>query len=350
MTQAQQVDSIRPHPAPGPTDAVIAVTHRCNAQCAMCKVWQSTAEDALTPAAMRRLPRSLRTINLSGGEPFLRADLPQFVDEIRRRCPHAQITISTNAWMVDRILTVMEEIRFIDPSIRLAVSLDGLGEAHDKIRGVSGAFEAAMQLIGGLTEAGFRGLRLSMTLSSANLDQLLEVAALAARHDLELGVVAAHKARTHLGVSELDEDEKIPDWLAGAFAQLAQGWLRSWRPKQWLRAHFACFTYHYLAGRAWRVKCAAGREFFFLQADGTVYHCSVDGRAMGNLLQQDWHAIWHGPEAHEARGAAAACAENCWMICTARSEYRRRAAAVVAWIALNKLRAHLGRLRLDDKG
>ncbi|MCE5278811.1 MAG: radical SAM/SPASM domain-containing protein [Planctomycetaceae bacterium] len=348
MTQAQQAEATRPHPAQGPTDAVIAVTHRCNAQCSMCKVWQSTAADALTPADMRRLPRGLRTINLSGGEPFLRPDLPQFVDELRQRCPHAQITISTNAWMVDRILTAMEEIRFIDPSIRLAVSLDGLGEAHDNVRGVSGAFDAAMQLIGGLTEAGFRGLRLGMTLSSSNLDQLLDVAALAAEHDLELGVVAAHKARTHLGVSDLG-DEQIPDWLVGAFAQLTQRWLRSWRPKQWLRAHFACFTYHYLAGRAWRVKCAAGRDFFFLQADGTVYHCSVDGRAMGNLCRQDWQTIWHGGDAHEARRAAAACPENCWMICTARSEYRRRPLAVLGWIALNKLRAHLRRLRLDGK-
>ena len=62
-----------------PRDAVIAVTHRCNAHCVMCNVWKSRRRDELQPEHMGKLPASLKTINLSGGEPFLRADLPEFV-------------------------------------------------------------------------------------------------------------------------------------------------------------------------------------------------------------------------------------------------------------------------------
>ena len=300
---------------------------------------------------MRKLPAALKTVNLSGGEPFLRADLPQFVREVRDRCGRAQITISTNGFLPDRIAEQMREIRRIDPSVRLAVSLDGIGAAHDRIRGFSGAFDRVMDLIDRLTAEGYRGLRLAMTISRENLDQVPGVAQLAERLGLELGIVAAHAAETHLGVRADDVSlGRVPGRLADELADIAARWLRSWRAKDWLRAHFACYTYSYLAGRPFRRQdaCGAGSEFFFLQADGTVYSCSVDGRAMGNIVEQDWGEIWRGPAAEAARGFAARCPLRCWMICTARSVYRAHPLRVVAWVAWRKLLGHLRLFRLKS--
>ncbi len=58
-----------------PVDAVIAVTYRCNARCAMCGIWKSQPGPDLPPEVYRKLPSSLRDVNLTGGEPFLRDDL-----------------------------------------------------------------------------------------------------------------------------------------------------------------------------------------------------------------------------------------------------------------------------------
>ena len=54
-----------------PTDAILAVNHRCNTFCAMCDIWSKPDRNELEPEFYRRLPRSLRNINISGGEPFL---------------------------------------------------------------------------------------------------------------------------------------------------------------------------------------------------------------------------------------------------------------------------------------
>jgi len=324
-----------------PDDAIIAVTHRCNAHCVMCNAWKSRATDALSPEHMAKLPPGLRTVNLSGGEPFLRADLPEFVRQIRRRCPGARITISTNAYLPDRIEAMMAEITDVDPSVRLAISLDGVAAAHDRVRGDGGAFDSAMALIDRLTAGRFGGLRLGMTLGPTNLDQFLGVAELAARKGLELGVVAAHAAETHLGVDRLPAPAASPE-VRAQFGRVIGRWLRSWRPKQWLRAHFAYETYRRLIGRRWRGRCHAGESFFFLQADGSVYSCSVRGHRMGNLAKQDWSEIWRGPAAAEARRFARRCPEGCWMICTARSVYRARPASVAAWVLARKPAAHLG--------
>ena len=331
-------------------DAIVAVTHRCNAHCAMCNIWQSKAVDELTPEHMRKLPVSLRTVNLTGGEPFLRTDLADFVREVRQRCPRAIITISTNAYLPDRIVERMAEIRRIDPAVRLAVSLDGIGEAHDRIRGDEGVFERVCTLLDRLPANGFpkENLRLSMTVFRDNLDQVLAVSEFAAARGLEVGIVAAHAAETHLGVDE-SRFAAMPDGLQepfGPFQKIAADWLRAWRPKQWLRAHFADHTYRYLAGRRWRFRCRAGDDFFFVQADGTVYSCSVCGKRMGNLAVDDWETIWRGPPADEARQFVRTCPRSCWMICTARSVYRRKAPQVIAWVLWKKLLAHLRCFRL----
>jgi len=315
------------------------VTYRCNAHCVMCNIWKSREKDALRPEHMRKLPRELKTVNISGGEPFLRADLPEFVHEVGQRCPGARITISTNAYLPDRIAAAMERIIEDDPSVRLAVSLDGMGEAHDRIRGDDGAFKSALALIDTLTGKGFRRLRLGMTLSESNLEQLAGVAAFGAEKGLELGVVAAHGSQTHLGVGPFPA-AGMPPHLRAAFRKLIGRSLRSWQPKQWLRAHFAYNTYRLLAGRPWRSRCRAGQDFFFLQADGSVYSCSVHGQHMGNIVTQEWDEIWQGRPADDARDFVRRCPENCWMICTARSVYRRRAPRVILWIMLRKLLAH----------
>lgn len=327
----------------------MAVTFRCNAHCVMCNVWKRRQADAIQPEHMRKLPPALRTVNLTGGEPFLRADLPDFVREVRARCRRAVITLSTNAYLPDRIIEMMGTIRRIDPRVRLAVSLDGIGAAHDRIRGDEGAFDRAVGLVGRLAADGFAGLRLGMTVCSLNADQFDGVAALARRHGLELGVVAAHAARTHLDVDAVPPGS-MPPCLDEQFQHALSRWLRSWRPKQWLRAHFAYHTWRRLRGRTWPFRCRAAEDFFFVQADGTVYGCSVAGRALGSLIDRSWAEIWGSPEADEARRSAARCPQACWMICTARGVYRSRAAWVVGWILKGKLLAHLGRLRLGGGG
>ena len=71
--------------SPQPFDAVIAVTYRCNARCQMCNIWQVKDHDDCKPEDYRVIPTSLRHINVSGGEPFLRADLPEIIWPVRFR-------------------------------------------------------------------------------------------------------------------------------------------------------------------------------------------------------------------------------------------------------------------------
>jgi radical SAM protein with 4Fe4S-binding SPASM domain len=102
----------------------------------------------------------------SGGEPFMRSDLPELVRYAVDRGMRA--VISTNGTLV----TPRQARIYADIGLSyVGVSLDGTGPVHDRFRGVGGAFEAAMRGIRNCRDAGIKvGVR--FTLTRSNVDQV----------------------------------------------------------------------------------------------------------------------------------------------------------------------------------
>src|SRR3989339_2069815 len=108
-----------------PIDCVLALTYNCNARCTMCDIWKIKNSPEIAVEELKKLPTTLRDINLSGGEPFLRKDLPEVVEIVNQRCPKARIVISSNGFSTALILKQMEKILKIKPDIGVAISIDG---------------------------------------------------------------------------------------------------------------------------------------------------------------------------------------------------------------------------------
>lgn len=149
------------------------VTRRCDLHCIHC---YSNSQDRdytheLTTDEGRALLDELArfgvlTILFSGGEPLMRPDLFDLVAYARNlglRC-----VLSTNGTHIDR-----EAARRIAAAgfSYVAVSIDGIGTVHDKVRGKPGAYNASL---GGLRL--LRGLGVSVglrfTMHKLNVDQL----------------------------------------------------------------------------------------------------------------------------------------------------------------------------------
>ncbi len=106
-----------------PIDAIVAVTYRCQARCRMCSIWQIKEHHDVHPEVYKKLPTSLNDVNVSGGEPFLRKDLPEIVSVIHARLPHARMVVSTNAFLGKSIIPRALELREINPSIGFGISV-----------------------------------------------------------------------------------------------------------------------------------------------------------------------------------------------------------------------------------
>lgn len=126
-----------------------AITGKCNYRCKHCYMY---APQAKFPEASkdecRRIIQSLqdagvRHIALTGGEPLVRSDFLELIDEIIAHDIQVH-SIYTNGALVDEYLLTELERRGQKP--RFHISYDGW-TYHDWLRGVPGARDAALQAI-----------------------------------------------------------------------------------------------------------------------------------------------------------------------------------------------------------
>ncbi|MCK5252009.1 MAG: radical SAM protein, partial [Thermoplasmata archaeon] len=123
-----------------PKFLIYQTTVRCNSKCRMCNIWQMEPGDELTLQEFDRLlmdpfMKGIRWVNLTGGEPFLRKDLPEMIDILAKRCPKLEIiAIPTNGFLPDRIEKAVERsidlLEDTDVLLSVTVSIDGVGEQH----------------------------------------------------------------------------------------------------------------------------------------------------------------------------------------------------------------------------
>ena len=132
-----------------PFSVVISVSFRCNSKCRTCDVWRKPNDD-LTVDEWEKVFASLGRspyMTFTGGEPFLRNDLDEVVIRAYEQCQPEVITIPTNGMLTDRVVSMVKRMCEECPksSIGINLSLDGIGDEHDDIRGVEGNWALSME-------------------------------------------------------------------------------------------------------------------------------------------------------------------------------------------------------------
>jgi radical SAM family uncharacterized protein len=219
--------------------------YRCNLECGMCPFWRREDEELLTLDEEVRMMKSLARggvsfLGFEGGEPLLRHDLPEILAESHRRF---HTSVVTNGWLL------RNRIRDIAPHLDLLfVSLDGIGDLHDRLRGIPGSFNRAVD---GIRSAkGHVPVAISSTITNENMDDAEKVVALAERLGVGVTFQVAYKYSTAENLTPAGQKlrETLERLLAlkerGApifesreyFTSVINSWYRGipWRCKPWL--------------------------------------------------------------------------------------------------------------------
>ena len=160
----------------------------CNSKCAMCNIWQQKMDFEITPEQLGTtlsdpLFRKVERVGVTGGEPTMREDLPDLYDAACRALPALKgMSIITNAIkekdVIDRIERVHEVLKgYMDKSFNIMVSLDGVGEVHDRHRGRPGNFESAMRVINHFRSTTDLPVIIGCTITKGNvwdMDEMLD--------------------------------------------------------------------------------------------------------------------------------------------------------------------------------
>ena len=172
-----------------PTDASIILTYRCPMRCQMCNIWQNPTDvkKEIKPEELEILPK-LKFINLTGGEPFIREDLEDVVRVCYTKTP--RIVISTSGWFEDRVIALAQKF----PNIGIRISIEGLSQKHDELRGRPGGFDKGLRTLLTLKDMGLKDIGFGCTVSNHNSHDMLSLYQLSKSLGMEFATAAFHNS------------------------------------------------------------------------------------------------------------------------------------------------------------
>lgn len=126
------------------------ITYWCQSRCLTCNIWQIKPKGELSIEEVRQFVAKnpyFKWVELTGGEPFLRSDIVDIAKAFKAGSKELYIlTLPTNSLcdhnLVERKLR--EILALGIPRVAVTVSLDGYRELHDKIRGIPGNYDKAI--------------------------------------------------------------------------------------------------------------------------------------------------------------------------------------------------------------
>jgi len=196
-----------------PKSICLILTERCNLKCVMCDIGQrnvcNSLHAAFPIAESIEKGGEMMTLNdwetfiddvvgkrwkplflLTGTEPFLYPHMLELVEYIVAK--DLRVHITTNGTLLSHYAGQLVNLCKKPDSINITVSLDGIGEIHDKIRGVRGTFDKA---IAGLKEVAEKkkecvkdwpSVNITYTISNFNYRHMREFVQWFQKHDMDI--------------------------------------------------------------------------------------------------------------------------------------------------------------------
>jgi len=289
-------------------NGTVIVTYRCNARCNMCNRYKapSKPEEEISIETIKKLPKMYFT-NITGGEPFIREDLPDIVRELYKKSD--RIVISTNGFFTDRIIKLAEEF----PNVGIRISIEGLEETNNKIRGLEDGFNRGYSTLKKLVEMKHPDVGFGMTVQDANAKDLVALYEKSNELGMEFATASLHNSFYFVEAKNIIKDRIM---VAKEFEKLINRLLESNSPKKWFRAYFNHGLINYIFGQKRLLPCDMSFDTFFIDPYGDVMPCNgtKDKEVMGNLNNQTWDELWNSEQAEVVRKKVRHCDRNCWMI------------------------------------
>ena len=314
-------------------NGTVIVTYRCNARCNMCNRYKkpSLPEEELSLETIQKLPPMYFT-NITGGEPFIRTDLKEIVGELYKKSD--RIVISTNGFFTDRIIGLCKEF----PQIGIRISIEGLEQTNNQIRGLPDGFNRGYATLKKLVEMGMKDVGFGMTVQDINAKDLVALYNLSNEMNMEFATASLHNSFYFVEAKNIIHDRPL---VAKEFENLINELLRSKSPKKWFRAYFNHGLINYIYGQKRLLPCDIAFDTFFIDPYGDVMPCNgtKDKEVMGNLNETStWEELWNSPKAESVRGKVRCCDRNCWMIGSVSPAMHKYIWVPALWVLRHKLK------------
>jgi MoaA/NifB/PqqE/SkfB family radical SAM enzyme len=295
----------------------LEITRRCVARCIMCNIWK--APDARNELSCDQwlgllddpLFGRLSELDVTGGEPFLREDLPDLIGGVCEmagsRLPAlASIAITTNGLLSDSVIAKTREMSTMARrhGIHLVIvcAVDAVDATHDQIRRHEGAWRKVNRTITALCDLRARQpnliLGLKTTIVPRNVDQLKAIRRYAqARGLFTIISPCIITPGRYLNPDQADNlafgGDEVKQMIA-FYRDVSQEW-----------GFHADAMVRVLRRRRRKKTCSAGYNYFFIRSNGDLMLCPLTAGTIGNITRRSVADIYRSKAADRFRRGVA---------------------------------------------
>jgi MoaA/NifB/PqqE/SkfB family radical SAM enzyme len=259
----------------------------------MCNAWKNKSVNELSTEEMKNVLRQLRDFGIDqliilGGEPLLRPDIGVIVKEASLLKFRIILLVTNGILLEEKAKELLES-----GITHITVSVDGIGDTHDSIRGIKGMFDKAIKGIKTVQKLEKEMNRhvyvtiISMLLMKRNVDEIPKLVELS--HDLHIQwdfPLLDPNLDFYKGIpfsNLLEDDKEKIDKTIDYLIKVRREWPEVLSPVAC--RHVLEFARRYLKGENLdEYHCVHGYELLHMGSHGEVYSCWIK-EPIGNLRE-----------------------------------------------------------------
>jgi polysaccharide pyruvyl transferase WcaK-like protein/sulfatase maturation enzyme AslB (radical SAM superfamily) len=283
----------------------------------MCRIWENKQAEEISPDQLRKglrnpLYSEVTSVGINGGEPTLRKDLAQLVEVLYEEMPRLRtVSMITNAYryreVIERVAQVGEVVQRRGGRLDVMVSLDGVGDLHDRVRGKPRNFQRAQFVIDAVKKSPLvHNVRIGCTIIKENVHGLADL------HEYCVGQGVYVKYRLGIPHKRLytqnlldpyaltaDDKYHVAEFLEGVIAHYEQ------EPRQ--RFFYRSLVDQLVRGAPRKAGCDWQHRGATITSKGELLYCAVQSRSLGHIVSQDSEALYFGNQPHLAEIVSRDC-------------------------------------------
>jgi len=254
-----------------PICVALEVTHNCTANCFHCDKGPQVEDNMVSADKFKRVIDEMSPpfIQIAGGEPMLRKDLPEIVRKLHRPGKYPLLVLITNA----SLMTVEKYHELREAGIsQFSISLDFPDDRHDKNRSIPGLFDRMNKVIPELVKCGHGDVTINSCITRDNYKYIKDMVAVCRDWKAKMNFSVYTDLRTHnkdLNLRHPEDTQVLNRLIDELYAdpELAEWTMTA---EKVLRSYCRFFE----DGMS-QPNCQAGYRFLVVNPDGQLTPCAM---------------------------------------------------------------------------
>lgn len=311
-----------------PAQIYWSISNKCNFRCKMCTQWdRGLREDPKNYLSFEDMKNvvdqmkklKIRNLGVTGGEPILQKKLLFKVLEYANR-QGIYTHFGSNGWLIDA--SIIKQYDQIGGG-HISLSIDAIGDLHDEIRNMKGAYVHALKVLETYKEIKPKNvsIKINTVMSGKNLEHILPLVDLTEKYGASIFIQPfedfEHDNLYQDSVS-IDKSFSVKKESIEKIQNIILKLKDTKRKKPGLilnsNAHLEGILKYFEDRKNAKSDCEVAYKKFTIHPYGDVLFCGYLG-FIGNVKNNSIMEIWNSEKAKAARARMKKCRINCMQGC-----------------------------------